>query len=173
MKKDIAEVLRNNSVPAVVNGQDVVYFNSTQLDHVIKDLHKLFRDAKEPPKDADTESTIDEVIDKMNDTWGTKYRKKTESNRAYIRGRVRDGHSKEELFAVINHMHSRWGSDPKMSPYLRPCTIFAPSKFEGYLSESPMSSVKKLTVKDPFGNVRLILKEQYERAEEGYFTIVE
>ncbi len=40
-----------------------------------------------------------------------------------------------QIRQVIANRWLKWGNDPKMSEYLRPSTLFRPSKFENYLGE--------------------------------------
>ena len=39
-------------------------------------------------------------------------------------------------------MQAKWGKDPKMSPYLRPLTLFG-TKFEAYLNQVETKSIKE------------------------------
>ena len=52
-----------------------------------------------------------------------------------IIARLRDGWSEEQLRAVVIRRWRRWGSDPKMSDYLQPSTLFRKSNFERYVAE--------------------------------------
>lgn len=45
-------------------------------------------------------------------------------------------YTKEDLIRVIDNKVGEWGDDPYWSKYLRPETLFRPSKFEGYANES-------------------------------------
>lgn len=56
----------------------------------------------------------------------------SKSNCRFVRARLKDGYSKEDLKSVIDVMVSKWkGSNLEM--YLRPETIFGETKFQSYL----------------------------------------
>ena len=93
--------------------------------------------AKKPKKaketKADKEAT--EVIDYLNAKTGSSYRATTEANIKPIRARLNDGFSVEDCKKVIDTKAGQWLNNPDMVKYLRPATLFSPSKFEGYLNE--------------------------------------
>lgn len=82
---------------------------------------------------ADTEAT--EVIDYLNAKTGSSYRATTEANIKPIRARLNDGFTVEDCKKVIDTKSGQWLNNPDMVKYLRPATLFSPSKFEGYLNE--------------------------------------
>jgi len=53
-----------------------------------------------------------------------------------IRARIGEGFTVEELSLVVDYCNAKWGDDLKMSDYLRPQTLFQPSKFPGYLKSA-------------------------------------
>ena len=81
---------------------------------------------------ADTEAT--EVLEYLNAKTGSKYRATTEANVKPIRARLIDGFSVEDCKKVIDIKAGQW-LNTEQSKYLRPETLFRPSKFEGYLNE--------------------------------------
>ena len=93
--------------------------------------------AKKPKKakgtKADTDAT--EVIDYLNTKTGSSYRATTEANIKPIRARLNDGYTVEDCKKVIDTKAGQWLNNPDMVKYLRPETLFRPSKFEGYLNE--------------------------------------
>ena len=52
-----------------------------------------------------------------------------------VHGLLKVGYSEQELRQVIGNRLVKWGDDPKMQEFLRPETLFRPSKFEQYLGE--------------------------------------
>jgi len=48
---------------------------------------------------------------------------------------LKQGYTEEQIRKVIGNRLLKWGDDPKMREYLRPDTLFRPSKFEQYLGE--------------------------------------
>ena len=93
--------------------------------------------AKKPKKakevKADTEAT--EVIEYLNAKTGSSYRATTEANVKPIRARLNDNYTVEDCKRVIDSKVGQWLNNPDMVKYLRPETLFRPSKFEGYLNE--------------------------------------
>ena len=92
--------------------------------------------AKKPKKaketKADKEAT--NVIDYLNAKTGSSYRATTEANVKPIRARLNDGFSVEDCKKVIDTKAGQW-LNTEQAKYLRPETLFRPSKFEGYLNE--------------------------------------
>jgi uncharacterized phage protein (TIGR02220 family) len=84
--------------------------------------------------DASQEDDIEGVVELLNELSGSKYRATTEATAKVIRARLDEGHSVEDLKLVVRFKCSEWLNDQEMSKYLRPETLFRPSKFEGYLS---------------------------------------
>ena len=82
---------------------------------------------------------IKDIISYLNSILGTKYTCRCESNNKHIRARLAEGHTVEEFKHVIDKKHAAWGSDAKMSKYLRPETLFG-AKFESYLNEKGAKS---------------------------------
>lgn len=82
---------------------------------------------------ADTEAV--EVIEYLNTRTGSAYRTTTSANIKPIRARLNDGFTVDDCKKVIDTKANQWLSDTDMSKYLRPETLFRPSKFETYLNE--------------------------------------
>ena len=74
------------------------------------------------------------TIDFLNKKAGRKF-KHTETNITPIVARLKDGFTSKDIAQVIIYKVNDWNNDPKMSKYLRPETLFRPSKFESYLNE--------------------------------------
>ena len=77
---------------------------------------------------------IAEIIDYLNQKARTNYRTSSDKTKSLIRTRLSDGFSVIDFKTVIDKKCTDWLSDPKMSKYLRPETLFG-TKFEGYLNE--------------------------------------
>ena len=92
---------------------------------------------KKPKKAKETKADTDatEVIDYLNTKTGSSYRATTEANIKPIRARLNDGFTVEDCKKVIDTKSGQWLNNPDMVKYLRPATLFSPSKFEGYLNE--------------------------------------
>jgi uncharacterized phage protein (TIGR02220 family) len=78
---------------------------------------------------------IVEIIDYLNGVCNKKFKATTEGQVKYIRARLNEGNSVEDLKSVIDKKAAQWlGSKQEM--YLRPSTLFNSEKFEGYLNEN-------------------------------------
>ena len=86
-------------------------------------------------KDKEPDKEATEVIDYLNIKTDSSYRATTEANIKPIRARLNDGFSVEDCKKVIDTKSGQWLNNPDMVKYLRPATLFSPSKFEGYLNE--------------------------------------
>ena len=93
--------------------------------------------AKKPQKakESKADKEAGEVIDYLNIRTGSSYRATTEANIKPIRARLNDGFTVEDCKKVIDTKSGQWLNNPDMVKYLRPATLFSPSKFEGYLNE--------------------------------------
>ena len=76
-----------------------------------------------------------EIIEYLNTNAGKKFRHQTEATRKHIRGRYNDGFVLEDFKKVIDNKCTEW-KGTNMEQYLRPETLFSPSKFESYLNQS-------------------------------------
>ena len=129
--KDIDKDLKENiysragSTVCVESDTEAVQDESKGEPHT-----KQAKKAKESK--ADKEAT--EVIDYLNTKTGSSYRATTEANIKPIRARLNDGFSVEDCKKVIDIKAGQW-LNTEQSKYLRPETLFRPSKFEGYLNE--------------------------------------
>ena len=97
----------------------------------------------EEPKKADYDCDCDIDCDKeiysrvvryLNDAAKTNYKTSSRKTRDLIKARLNEGYKYEDFVVVIDKKVNEWASDPKMSKFLRPETLFG-SKFEGYLNQ--------------------------------------
>ena len=88
------------------------------------------------------------VITRLNELNNTKYSTKSEGNIKFIKGRLEEGYTEEDLLLVVEKMSYLWNqpNDKDMRQYLRPSTLFRPTNFENYLN-MPVTE-KKLTTRD-------------------------
>lgn len=82
---------------------------------------------------------IREIIDYLNISIGSKYTYKNKTNNSHITARLDEGFTVDDFKTVIDKKSKQWGSDPKMSQYLRPSTLFSKSHFEEYLNQQEVS----------------------------------
>lgn len=83
--------------------------------------------------------TIKEVIDCLNNNCGTSFKATSKATQGHISARIAEGYTLDDFRHVICFKNDEWGSDPKMSVYLRPETLFG-TKFEGYLMAAKKDS---------------------------------
>ncbi|NBF72767.1 hypothetical protein GV759_23730, partial [Enterobacter hormaechei] len=53
-----------------------------------------------------------------------------------IRARIGEGFTVEELSLVVDYCNAKWSDDLTMAAYLRPQTLFQPTKFPAYLKSA-------------------------------------
>lgn len=84
---------------------------------------------------AETEKEIcKRIIGHLNLKTGRSY-KPVAANNKHITARFKEGHTEADIIAVIDMKTREWLSDPKMSGYLRPETLFNASKFNSYVGQ--------------------------------------
>lgn len=88
-----------------------------------------------PPEGKRTDD-IAEIVDYLNEKAGSKFKASTDSTRKGINARLTEGFTVEDCKRVIDDRCKRWKDTPQ-AEYLRPSTLFSPSKFEGYLNAVP------------------------------------
>ena len=96
---------------------------------------------------------VKQVIGLLNSLTGSRYQASAKTNTANISARLKDGHSLDDLLAVVRFKCAEWLHDPKMSQYLRPGTLFQPGKFDGYLTatraaQSPLAEMSAISRKN-------------------------
>ena len=78
-----------------------------------------------------------QIINYLNDRASKNFRATTSATKRLIKGRLADGYKLEDFKRVIDVKTTQWLHNPEMNKYLRPDTLFNPTKFEGYLNEAP------------------------------------
>ena len=96
---------------------------------------------------------VKQVIELLNSMTGSKYKASTKSHASNISGRLNDGHSVDDLMAVVRFKVGEWLHDPKMAQYLRPETLFQAGKFNGYLTaakatQGPLAGLSAISRKN-------------------------
>lgn len=77
---------------------------------------------------------VAEVVEHMNSRLGTRFSPKTKQTRESINARLSDGYTVKDMCDVVDSKADEWASDPKMSKYLNPTTLFRPGNFERYVN---------------------------------------
>jgi phage replication O-like protein O len=97
---------------------------------------------KTTPKD-NTKDICFECLNYLNEKANRNY-KPVKSNLDFIKARLKEGFTKDEIFHVINVKVSQWLNDVAMNQYLRPATLFNATKFAQYAAEQPMSKAEEV-----------------------------
>ena len=101
---------------------------------------------KKADSDSDSDSDSDKdicrrIVDHLNFKTGKEFKIKTKATKAHINARLSEGFTEEDFKTVIDNKCDKWLSDPEMSEYLRPQTLFG-TKFESYLNDKPEVTTK-------------------------------
>ena len=91
--------------------------------------------ASQPDRDVLITDQAKQVLVHLNQVTNSRYQVSTTSLQN-IRARIGEGFTVEELSLVVDYCNAKWGDDLKMSDYLRPQTLFQPSKFPSYLKSA-------------------------------------
>lgn len=82
---------------------------------------------------------VAQIVERLNERTGCAYRPTTAETVKAVSGRLSEGYTVEDFFAVIDSKASEWGGDPKMRKYLTPQTLFRQSNFERYVNATRVS----------------------------------
>lgn len=94
---------------------------------------ELIREKITSKKGAAADQAVETVISHLNTLAHTRYRPTKADTIKLITARLKEGYSVDDLKLVVSYKCDEWmGTD--MQKYLRPETLFRPSKFEGYLN---------------------------------------
>lgn len=127
---------RADTKKKTINGQPMDDQRTTNGQHRLGKvrLGKVILNNKD-----DKEEKIDfnykEFIDWFNKLANKSYRD-TEQNRKYIKARLNEGYTKEDIAKVVKFKVKEWKDNSDMNKYLRFKTLFAPTHFADYLQEA-------------------------------------
>jgi len=129
----ISEGEQNDTSVYEQNDTSAYEQNDTQRDSYLKDSIK----ENIYSKVAKEEIPYEEIINDLNEKADKHYRV-TEATKKLIKARWQEGFRLEDFKRVHSNMCLRWKNDEKMNQYLRPSTLYRPSKFESYLNMPPL-----------------------------------
>ena len=75
-----------------------------------------------------------DIISYLNEKASKNFKPNTSATMKHIKARLLEGYKIDDFKKVIDIKVAKWKTDPKMSEYLRPETLFG-NKFDGYLNE--------------------------------------
>ncbi len=88
--------------------------------------------AGQPDRDVMITDQAKQVLTHLNLKTGSRYQV-CKSSLENIRARLGEGFNLDELVLVVDYSTAKWSEDLKMAEYLRPTTLFQPTKFPAYL----------------------------------------
>ncbi|MEP8680825.1 conserved phage C-terminal domain-containing protein [Enterobacter ludwigii] len=115
------------------NCTDVLTENTTENTTDIK--NPICPVAPQPDGDVLITDQAKQVLNHLNKVTSSRYQVSTTSLQN-IRARIGEGYTVEELSLVVDYCNAKWSEDLTMSAYLRPQTLFQPTKFPGYLKSA-------------------------------------
>lgn len=115
------------------NCTDVLTENTTENTTDIK--NPICPVARQPDGDVLITDQAKQVLTHLNQVTSSRYQVSTTSLQN-IRARIGEGYTVEELSLVVDYCNAKWSEDLTMSAYLRPQTLFQPTKFPGYLKSA-------------------------------------
>lgn len=115
------------------NCTDVLTENTTENTTDIK--KPICPVASQPDRDVLITDQAKQVLTHLNKVTNSKYQVSTTSLQN-IRARIGEGFTVEELSLVVDYCNAKWSEDLTMATYLRPQTLFQPTKFPGYLKSA-------------------------------------
>ena len=115
------------------NCTDVLTENTTENTTDIK--NPICPVAPQPDGDVLITDQAKQVLTHLNQVTSSRYQVSTTSLQN-IRARIGEGFTVEELLLVVDYCNAKWSDDLTMAAYLRPQTLFQPTKFPGYLKSA-------------------------------------
>lgn len=115
------------------NCTDVLTENTTENTTDIK--NPICPVASQPDRDVLITDQAKQVLTHLNKVTNSKYQVSTTSLQN-IRARIGEGFTVDELSLVVDYCNAKWSEDLTMATYLRPQTLFQPTKFPGYLKSA-------------------------------------
>ncbi|MDR6548504.1 putative phage protein (TIGR02220 family) [Chryseobacterium rhizosphaerae] len=117
-------VLQTNSATFTITSKEMVEFLKTASE--IKE--------KKPSKNPILNEIASEILEYLNLTCNRKF-PVTDNNLSFISARLSEGEKPELLKQIIDIKSWAWKNDYSMRKYLRPETLFNPTKFQSYKQE--------------------------------------
>ncbi|CZX93480.1 conserved phage C-terminal domain-containing protein [Enterobacter hormaechei] len=115
------------------NCTDVLTENTTENTTDIK--NPICPVAPQPDGDVLITDQAKQVLTHLNQVTSSRYQVSTTSLQN-IRARIGEGFTVEELSLVVDYCNAKWSDDLTMASYLRPQTLFQPTKFPAYLKSA-------------------------------------
>jgi len=85
---------------------------------------------------------VKKIIEYLNQRANKKFTTKNKENNSHIKARLSEGFIVNDFKKVVDVKTEQW-ANTDMDKFLRPTTLFSPSKFESYLNERPKRKEEK------------------------------
>ena len=124
--------------------------------------------ASQPDREVLITDQAKSVLSHLNQVTNSRFQVSTTSLQN-IRARIGEGFTVEELQLVVDYCNAKWADDLKMSDYLRPQTLFQPTKFPGYLksANSWSNAGKPARVNGEWAREEGIFKSSFQNTNYG------
>lgn len=113
--------------------------DGTRISHPLEPVNEPLKPSCQLPAETDPEVQVTDdakaVLQHLNQLTNRRWQV-CKSSLSGIRGRLREGFTAEQLLLTVDYMVEKWRNDEEMSDYLRPTTLFQPTKFPGYQGSS-------------------------------------
>lgn len=128
------------------------YQSADRLEELREKDRERKRIARAKKKGDGTDDKVTEIVAYLNEVCGTNYRANSAQTQKNINGRLGEGFTVDDFKLVIDSKAQEWkGTD--MEQYLRPDTLFRPTKFESYVNYAKKrlnaSRMKRIEVAEP------------------------
>lgn len=126
-----------NRSEEVSENENPSYINHTKPYQTIPSQTKAEKAKPKPPPKSDHPFVI-QAIEIFNSVTGQEREVPTKDRtlERYILRVFNDGHSLDDVETVIRSKHAEWRNDQKMRKFIKPMTLFRPSKFDEYLQDA-------------------------------------
>jgi uncharacterized phage protein (TIGR02220 family) len=160
--ESISNVLTQSSTEQVTTQEtnNSLYINN-QKDNDKEKIQKKKTDSSQS-QDLQEESTISNTVLYLNAKINGRYVSSAESNRKFIRARLREGYTFDDFKRVIDNQWIKW-KDTDMAEYMRPETLFNATKFQSYINAPDYSKVKPKPTGEPKGGVTRITPDFFTK----------
>lgn len=114
--------------------------NVSDIRNSIFDIRNSIFDTRDGSQKSSPPHPYSEIIEYLNERCNTAFKANSKSTQSHINARFSEGYTLDDFKTVIDKKSAEWLSDPKMSKFLRPETLFG-NKFESYLNQ-PKTGIK-------------------------------
>lgn len=136
------EPMEEVKVERSIGSKRTALIRSNCTDVLTENTTENTTDIKNPicpvaPQPDDIDPAI-RVLSHFNEVTGSSYGKggRNKTVLGYIRGRLSENYSAEDLMLVVDYLTAKWADDPKMDDYLRPSTLFGPENCVEYFDKA-------------------------------------